>query len=80
MLPTQPEGITRRIFADNFTQASFKLSSNHGFPCREQSSVALRTIMLPVGLLGGEGGKLCCPYYSPLLRDNLNRDVAVIKT
>lgn len=36
--------------------------------------------MQPVGLPGGEGEKLCCPCYSLLLRDNLNRDVAVIET
>lgn len=47
MIPTLLEGITKRIFAANFTQASFKLTSNHGFPCREQSSVSLRTIMQP---------------------------------
>lgn len=47
MIPTLLEGITRGIFAANFTKASFKLTSNHGIPCREQSSVALRTIMQP---------------------------------
>lgn len=36
--------------------------------------------MQPVGLPGGEDEKLCCPCYSLLLRDNLNRDVAVIET
>lgn len=47
MIPTLLEGITRGIFAANFTQASFKLTSYQGIPCREQSSVALRTIMQP---------------------------------
>lgn len=47
MIPTLLEGVTRGIFAATFTQASFKPISNHGIPCREQSSVALRTIMLP---------------------------------
>lgn len=36
MLSTLPEGTMRGIFAGNFTQASFRLMSNHGFPCREE--------------------------------------------
>lgn len=58
MFPTLPEGIMKGIFAGNFTQTSFKSTSNLGFPCREQSSVALRKIMQPVGLPEGEGGNV----------------------
>lgn len=47
---------------------------------KQQSVVVLRTIMQPVGLLEGEDGKLFCPYYSLLLRDNLSRDDSVTKT
>lgn len=55
LLSTVPESITRRISAVNFTQASFRLTCNGRFPCREHYSVALRTTMWPVKLLGGEG-------------------------